>query len=89
MLIRSHHTKTHHTLIHHADQTLADLTSTTRVSPLPHAPQSMTRTLGAGGLGVSAVMQPLAGARVTCTVTGILVLYGLPRLLTGAPWPTP
>lgn len=46
---------------------------------------SIVRAVGGhGGLGVSSVATALPGAeRVMCDVSAILVLYGLPRLLTG------
>lgn len=53
---------------------------------------SIVRAVGGqGGLGVSSVATALPGAeRVMCDVSAILVLYGLPRLLTGKtksrPW---
>ena len=42
------------------------------------------RTVGLGGLQVRSVSTSLMDqARTTCSVTAILVMYGLPRLLTG------
>ena len=45
---------------------------------------TIMRTVGLGGLQVRSVSTPLMDqARTTCSVTAILVMYGLPRLLTG------
>ncbi len=50
-----------------------------------HSIPSIVRAAGSGsGLGVSSVVMPLQPS-VTCSVSAVLVMFGLPRLLTGAP----
>jgi len=58
------------------------LTLATVYTSIPSIVRDPLSPGGAAGLGVSSMSIPL-GARVTCNVTGVLVMYGLPRLLTG------